>query len=231
MKTENEIHTLSLAAFSDTTIQIPAGANVSKVTVRVIDAVTTSSGTDTFDVGVVGATTRYGTGLAGAAGTERDQGPFDNQLFYGAATAIRLSAPGVETFLTGKISVAITHSAPKEGQSGITADSPPAKIKTGTYTGDGTTAGAVTGIGFSPKYLRIWPRTTGAAVHVLIFETTPDIIDDHASGATIIVQSGGIQMFANKIISLDADGFTVDDEDFDDHPNKDGQVYNYLAIG
>lgn len=112
MKTVNEIHTLSLLATSDTAIQIPAGAIVTKVTVRVIDAVTTSSTTNTFDVGVVGATTRYGSGIAGAGGTENAQGPSDNQLFYATATAIRLSAPGVETFATGKLSVAITHSAP-----------------------------------------------------------------------------------------------------------------------
>lgn len=230
MKTINEIHILALAVDSDTTLQIPAGANVSKVTVRVIDAVTTSSGTDTFDVGVVGATTRYGTGIAGASGTERDQGPSDNQLFYGPTVAIRLSAPGVETFTAGKISVAITHSAPKEGQSGIVAASPPAKIKTGTYTGDGTTAQGITGVGFSPKYVRVWERITTEGV-IDVFETTPDIIDDNAAGVSIWYSTIGVQVYLRAIISLDADGFTVDDKGANFHPNSDGQIYNYLAFG
>jgi len=112
-KTENEIHTLALLATSDTTLQIPAGAVVLKVTVRVIDTVVISgAGPQTFDIGVLGATTRYGSGVAGASGTEKSQGPSDNQLFYATATAIRLSAPGVEAFTAGKVSVAITHSAP-----------------------------------------------------------------------------------------------------------------------
>lgn len=111
-KTPNEIHTLALLATSDTVLQIPTGAVVTKVTVRVIDPVTTSSATDTFDVGVVGATTRYGSGFTGAAGDKQPQGPSDNQLFYASATAIRLSAPGAETFTGGKVSVAITHSKP-----------------------------------------------------------------------------------------------------------------------
>ena len=234
-KTVNEIHVLAAAAFSDTAIQIPAGATVSKVTVRVIDAVVISgAGPQTFDVGVVGALTRYGAGLAGAAGTERDQGPSDNQLFYGPAAAIRLSAPGVETFTAGKISVAITHSAPKEGQTGIVAASAPAKIKSGTYTGDDTTSQPITGVGFRPKYVRIWKQSLVQA-QIAVFETTTDIVDDNAAGAAIFIAALGgnpnVKLLFNKIISLDADGFTVDDNGINDDPNIAGQIYNYLAIG
>ena len=35
----------------------------------------------------------------------------------------------------------------------------------------------------------------------------------------------------NRLISLDADGFTVDDDDSDSHPNKLGETYDYLALG
>ena len=112
-KTISEIHDLAAATFSDTVIQIPDGAVVSKISVRVIDAVTTSSGTDTFDVGVLGATTRYGAGFTGAAGNKQPSAARDGTNDrYTAAAAIRLSAPGIETFTAGKISVAITHSAP-----------------------------------------------------------------------------------------------------------------------
>ena len=114
MKTINEIHTLAAAAFSDTTIQIPDGAVVFKITVRVIDLVVISgAGPQTFDVGVAGATTRYGTGFTAAIGDKQPSGARDGSNDrYTAATAIRLSAPGAETFTAGKVSVAITHSAP-----------------------------------------------------------------------------------------------------------------------
>jgi hypothetical protein len=35
----------------------------------------------------------------------------------------------------------------------------------------------------------------------------------------------------DAIISLDTDGFTVDDAGTDDHPNRLNQLYNYMAIG
>lgn len=228
MKTINEIHDLDTATFSDTTILIPAGANVSKVTVRVIDVITTSSGSDTFDVGVVGQLKRYGAGLAGAAGTERDQGPSDNQFFYGPAESIRLSAPGIETFLTGKISVAITHSAPKEGQSGITAVSPTAHIKTGEYTGDGTTGQVITGVGFRPKYVRIWRKFTGNGP-MDIWETSPEIVS--VASASVNINSTGVDQILNALTNFNDDGFTVDDAAIDADPNKLARGYYYLALG
>ncbi|KKM82267.1 hypothetical protein LCGC14_1321350 [marine sediment metagenome] len=105
-----------------------------------------------------------------------------------------------------------------------------ARIKTGTYTGDGTTAQAITGVGFSPKYVRTWERITTEGV-IDVFETTPDIIDDNAAGVSIWFSTIGVQVYFRAIISLDADGFTVDDKGANFHPNSDGQVYNYLAIG
>ena len=35
---------------------------------------------------------------------------------------------------------------------------------------------------------------------------------------------------ANTIISFNPDGFTVDDNDADQHPNKLDQAYNFLAL-
>lgn len=108
-------------------------------------------------------------------------------------------------------------------------------IKTGSYTGDGTTSHAITGIGFQPKYVKIWQRKTVDANELIAYETTPEIMDDNASGGAIVtyeVAAGYSDSFySNRIISLDADGFTVDDAGSDYPPNKNGEVYNYYCIG
>ena len=106
-----------------------------------------------------------------------------------------------------------------------------AKIATGTYTGDGATSQAITGVGFRPKYVMIVARATTAG-SIGLYETTDTIIDDHASGMTFYHSSTTQHWLeTDRIISLDADGFTVDDAGADADPNKSGQVYNYLAMG
>ena len=92
---------------------------------------------------------------------------------------------------------------------------------------------AVTGIGFKPKYVKIWPRNTTHGAANLIFETTDTIVDDHADGMAVVHENAGNihRVSANAIVSLDADGFTVDDNGGNYHPNKSGVTYNYLALG
>ena len=105
------------------------------------------------------------------------------------------------------------------------------RIKTGTYTGDGTTGQAITGVGFQPKYVKIFIYNAFGGV-LDSFE----LIDGFASGFSqrnygTIGGSTATYQNPNMIISLDADGFSVDDGGIDDHPNKDEVVYLYLAIG
>ena len=103
-------------------------------------------------------------------------------------------------------------------------------VATGTYTGDGAESLAITGVGFTPKYVRIWEDNAGAAGNVEVFEKT----DEHNTTYSVRYQSGAasqIRQVDNAIISLDSDGFTVDDAAGDSHPNKNGQDYLYLAIG
>ena len=106
-----------------------------------------------------------------------------------------------------------------------------AYIRTGTYTGDGAVSKAITGVGFQPKYVRIWTRQTVNNADVVIVETTDTIGDDHANGGAIVLLGGTVDFVTDRIISLDADGFTVGDAGADLHPNKNGQVYNYLCFG
>lgn len=106
LATLTELHTLAAAGTSDTTIQIPAGAMVVGVSVRVTTLIT---GCTTFDVGVAGATTRYGTGIALAATTTNATASTDAApTIYQAATAIRLSAVGGgASFTAGVVRVTV----------------------------------------------------------------------------------------------------------------------------
>lgn len=103
---------------------------------------------------------------------------------------------------------------------------------TGTYTGDGTTSQGVTCVGFAPKAVWITVRKTdnstiGGAKEYLW--TTDVIVDDNACGTAIEIPAGDME--GNAIISLDADGFTVDDAGADNNPNACGSIYNYFAVG
>ena len=102
---------------------------------------------------------------------------------------------------------------------------------TGTYTGDGELSQGITGIGFAPKYVKVWWRQTSATA-TYSYETTDTMVDDNASGMAFSdrgVPAGGMATYINAIISLDADGFTVDDAGGDEHPNKNTEVYNYYC--
>lgn len=103
-----------------------------------------------------------------------------------------------------------------------------ARVATGLYTGDGEISQGITGIGFAPVYVSVLERRTTAGTAVG-FWTSNVIVDDVSGGAA--VQWGTDTVNANKIISLDADGFTVDDNGADQDPNTNAQTYNFLAIG
>jgi hypothetical protein len=102
-RTLSELTTINAAASTDTTIAIPADAIVIGVSVRVTTVIPTAT---TFDVGIAGATTRYGTGLAVAANTTND-GTNDALRYYGSATAIRISPDAPPGANTGRVRVTI----------------------------------------------------------------------------------------------------------------------------
>ena len=103
------------------------------------------------------------------------------------------------------------------------------KIKTGTYTGDGTEGQAVTGVGFLGKFGWIFKHPTGESTDQTVLKL------DRSWGdyAQVIQSHDTLQVIsrASRMNSLDADGFTVDDGGVDAHPNKNGQVYDYLILG
>lgn len=102
------------------------------------------------------------------------------------------------------------------------------RIKFGQYTGDGGTSHSITGIGFQPKYVKIWRHETSQIGTTPYQERTEDFVDDLCYTYHPGVTAG---TRPDRLISLDADGFTVDDQDADGDPNANGQVYDYLCIG
>ena len=103
-----ELTTVAAAATTDTTIQIPANSLVYAVSVRVTTVIPTAT---TFDVGIAGATARYGDDLAVAAGTTFP-GTLDAFRYYAAATAIRLTMNGTPpAAATGRVRVTIHYLA------------------------------------------------------------------------------------------------------------------------
>jgi len=106
------------------------------------------------------------------------------------------------------------------------------RAKAGFYTGDGTESQAITGIGFLPVIVWIFERQTIDGSATSSFVTTAQIIDDNIDGGAIDMKLGKFQ--TNTIISLDADGFTVDDAagpSSGSPPNTAGAIYNYYCIG
>ena len=110
-----------------------------------------------------------------------------------------------------------------------------ASMATGTYTGDGSTSQAITGVGFTVKMVYITEREVSSAdaESKSVVWTSDVIVDDEGSGMAINIDKGGgvTETRTNAIIALGADGFTVDDAGGDGHPNRNAQVYNYWAIG
>lgn len=116
----------------------------------------------------------------------------------------------------------------------LTQASSTTSIKTGSYTGDGTTSQAITGIGFSPKFVKVYQKSDTPGTAIDSYETFAELLDDDPSGMSLFNRPAASPPHAvidDAIISLDSDGFTVDDDGVDSHPNKNLQVYNYYAIG
>lgn len=97
-----EEHVLAAAPTSDTAIQIPDRAVVLGVTLVVSQAIT---GAASFDVGVPGATDRYGSGI-GVALNSSNNGISGLPAGYFGATPIRFTASGGD-FNGGKVRVAV----------------------------------------------------------------------------------------------------------------------------
>lgn len=103
------------------------------------------------------------------------------------------------------------------------------RIKTGNYTGDGGVSNAIAGVGFQPKVVIVTFHATAYQAWAHVYMKSDQMFGDLCQ--FINVEGGETSQASNKVISLDADGFTVDDNGADESPNKTGIVYDYVALG
>jgi hypothetical protein len=106
----------------------------------------------------------------------------------------------------------------RSGASG--ADVAVARTKSGTYTGDGATSKAITGVGYQPA----WVLATLAAAGGEKWHRLPNF------AGTVAQQLGATAVSNDAIPTIDSDGFTVDDNNDDGDPNQNGAAYAYLVI-
>jgi hypothetical protein len=99
-----ELTTIAAAAFTDTTIVIPAFALVTGVSVRVTVVIPTAA---TFDVGVAAATQRYHVALSTAADTVAASVARDGTHHYTTAVAVRITPNLTPADTTGRVRVTI----------------------------------------------------------------------------------------------------------------------------
>lgn len=98
------------------------------------------------------------------------------------------------------------------------------RLKSGTYTGDGTVDQDITGVGFDPKFVWIWKDSiTVNTLQLGEWTATKAYRHENAAGDHLWV--------SNQLISLDTDGFSVDDAGADAFPNANNTEYYYIAIG
>ena len=101
-----------------------------------------------------------------------------------------------------------------------------AKFKTGTYTGNGNSTQAITGVGFQPKFVLIYDHTLSGAPN-LLFKTDQDGL--YAFYLWLYGSSSNFNYATDVVVSLDADGFTVGNSGT--IANTNGNVYTYIAFG
>ena len=98
------------------------------------------------------------------------------------------------------------------------------QIKTGTYVGNGGATQSITGVGFQPKIVLVYPQ--GEAGHIAwVLKTNMD--STHSS----LNKQSYIRYKEDNIISFDADGFAVGDgTGYGNHLNTNGLSYGYIAV-
>ncbi len=106
--------------------------------------------------------------------------------------------------------------------SGVSA----ARVATGAYTGNGGATKAITGLGFQPKFVLIYPKASAT-----VYAGWKS--DQDSTYAFLQADSNSRDQYAtDHIISLDSDGFTVGDgTGLFNHLNANAVNYAFCAWG
>ena len=157
--------------------------------------------TDATNVDAAGATMNTDTSLSGNSWF------LDDDLF-GDNSAVKVaSQQSIKAFINTQLATKATYVI-------------------GSYTGDGSTEQGITGVGTSPEVLIVIPRPSAQGTGNLYLK----MVNWGIYALKIGGSSPYVYFYDNRINSLDGDGFTVDDDGTDQHPNKNGVTYDYFAF-
>lgn len=101
-----ELTTIAAAATTDTTIQMPAGAIILSVTVRVTTAIPTATN---FTVGDSGSAARFSTAAVSSALNSTDAGTKAGAYYNASALAVRITPDATPAANTGRVRVTINY--------------------------------------------------------------------------------------------------------------------------
>ena len=104
VKVLTELTTIAAAATTDTTVQMPAGAIVLAVSVRVTTVIPTAA---TFTVGDSGLATRFSTAAVSTAATSTDAGTKAGAYYNAGALAVRITPDLTPAAATGVVRVTV----------------------------------------------------------------------------------------------------------------------------
>jgi hypothetical protein len=104
--------------------------------------------------------------------------------------------------------------------SALAAGTSAARVAIGSYIGNAAVSQAITGVGFKPVAIIIYPRVAA----VMAFHWDNEVGTYFPAGTPVYA--------GDHVISCDADGFTVGDGTGDaNRLNVNARVYSYLALG
>jgi len=143
-----------------------------------------------------------------------------NYVAYGSQFALLTTKGDVLSYSTTPTRLAVGANGKK-----LAADSTATEgvawvsnFKLGTYTGNGASTQAITGVGFAPKFLYI---TIAGGTPEVSFSNSTDVPN------TFVVFSTGSVQRTGEVNSHDADGFTVSNAN---NRNNNLTVYTYVAF-
>lgn len=102
------------------------------------------------------------------------------------------------------------------------------RMVTGKYTGDGWPTQEITGITITPRVLII---TQVGGAHGTNSDFAIRTEQNTGLISLMMFPGGVIQQLDNRITAIGVDSFTVSDRGANDDPNKNGQLYQFIAWG
>ncbi len=146
-------------------------------------------------------------------------GDFAKPMLYGSSTFI---SDTIQSFNTDGFTVGTNVRVNNTGTTyhWIAFKKAAGAMEVGTYTGDGNTTQAITGIGFRPEYVMLFPEVNTPIVHRSGNEDGTALMPNGAALASDGMSNSG------RINSLDANGFTVGNSSF---VNTNDVTYHYIA--